>query len=119
MAGLFPVKINCVVYNNSLEEDALAVKQFCLENDLQVRFIHRMNLSEGSFAVVEGGSGGDCEHCNRLRITSNAKIRPCLFSDVEYDIRDLGIKKAFEIALSTKPEKGTKNQTNYFNNIGG
>jgi len=106
IAGLSPVKINCVIHNNSLEEDALTVNKYCIENGLQVRFIHQMNLSEGSFAVVEGGTG-------------NAKIKPCLFSDVEYDIRTLGIEKAFEMALNTKPEKGAQNKINYFNNIGG
>ena len=119
LAGLSPIKINCVVNNNSLEEDAMEVKKFCKENNLQVRFIHQMNLAEGSFAKVEGGTGGDCKVCNRLRVTSNAKIKPCLFSDMEYDIRVLGIDKAFEMALNAKPEKGTKNLTNNFNNIGG
>jgi len=119
LAGLSPIKINCVVRNSSMEADAFAVKEFCDENKLQVRFIHQMNLSEGHFAVVEGGTGGDCKKCNRLRVTSNAKIKPCLFSDMEYDIRVLGIEKAFEMALDTKPLKGTKNHTDFFNNIGG
>jgi cyclic pyranopterin phosphate synthase len=119
MAGLTPVKINCVIKENSNEGDALTVKNFCIENGLDVRFIHQMNLSEGSFSVVEGGSGGDCKHCNRLRVTSNAKIKPCLFSDIEYDIREIGIEKAFELALLSKPEIGSKNHINNFNNIGG
>ena len=119
LVGLTPVKINCVIKDTSFEKDALEVKAFCLENGLQARFIHQMNLSEGSFSVVEGGSGGDCTHCNRLRVTSNAKIKPCLFSDIEYDIRELGIEKSFKMAIMSKPEKGSKNHNNCFNNIGG
>ena len=119
LAGLTPVKINCVIKDTSFEQDALEVKQFCLDNGLQARFIHQMSLSEGSFSIVEGGSGGDCIHCNRLRVTSNAKIKPCLFSDMEFDIRELGIEKAFHMALISKPEKGSKNHNNCFNNIGG
>ena len=117
--SLSPIKINCVVKDSSSEKDALEVKEFCIKNGLQARFIHQMNLAEGSFAIVEGGSGGDCKNCNRLRVTSNAKIKPCLFRDTEYDIRALGIEKAFELALLSKPEKGSKNHYNCFNNIGG
>jgi cyclic pyranopterin phosphate synthase len=30
-----------------------------------------------------------CEDCNRLRVTSEGRIRPCLFSDKEYPILPL------------------------------
>lgn len=118
-AGLFPIKINCVIKDNASEQDASEVKSFCGKNGLQVRFIHQMNLAEGSFQVVEGGSGGDCSQCNRLRVTSKATIKPCLFSDLEFGIRTLGIEQAFRLALEAKPEKGSKNHLNCFNNIGG
>jgi len=118
-AGLNPVKINCVIEKSSDEPDALAVKQYCVENGLQVRFIHQMDLSSGHFSIVEGGSGGDCAHCNRLRLTPTGKIKPCLFSDLEFDIREMGIKEAIEAALFAKPEKGTINLSNCFHNIGG
>ena len=119
LAGLSPVKINCVVQKSSDEPDAFAVKQFCEENGLQVRFISQMDLSTGHFEVVDGGTGGDCAHCNRLRLTPTGKMKPCLFSDIEYDIREMGIQKAIEAALLAKPEKGTINLSNCFHNIGG
>jgi len=118
-AGLFPVKINCVLGEFTNENDAKEVRAFCLNNGLESRYISEMSLSEGHFGIVEGGTGGDCEHCNRLRLTSNGKLKPCLFSDLEFDIRTLGIEKAFAMAIGAKPEKGCKNHTNYFNNIGG
>ncbi|MDD3876435.1 MAG: radical SAM protein [Bacteroidales bacterium] len=118
-AGLSPLKINCVVEGNSMTKDAEAVFNYCKSNGLEFRYISQMNLSEGIFQVVHGGTGGDCQHCNRLRLTSNGKFKPCLFSDLEYDIRELGIENAFEKALNGKPEKGTKNHNNCFNNIGG
>lgn len=118
-AGLNPVKINCVVKNNSEEPDALAVARFCTENGLEVRFIHQMDLHTGEFHVVEGGSGGLCEVCNRLRITANGKVKPCLFSDLEYDIRTMGIENALLAALNNKPACGTINHHGSFYNIGG
>ena len=30
-----------------------------------------------------------CGHCNRLRLTADGKLRTCLFSLVEYDLRAL------------------------------
>jgi len=118
-AGLNPVKINCVVENSSLEEDANCVRSFCQEQDLEVRFIHRMDLENGCFTVVEGGTGGDCSGCNRLRLTADGKIKPCLFNNLEFDIRKLGIREAFLQAIRLKPEKGTVNTKNLFTNIGG
>lgn len=117
-AGLNPIKINCVVRNSSGEPDALAVKQFCDDHGLEVRFIHEMNLADGRFTIVENGHGGDCVHCNRLRLTANGMIRPCLFNDAEFSIRELGISRAFERAIECKPEQGTLSN-GHFNSIGG
>lgn len=119
LAGLSPIKINCVIKKSSDEPDAQAVKQYCLENGLQARFISQMDLSAGHFGIVEGGTGGDCAHCNRLRLTPTGKMKPCLFSDLEFDIRKMGIRPAIEAALFGKPEKGTINLSNCFHNIGG
>jgi cyclic pyranopterin phosphate synthase len=69
--------------------------------------------------VVEGGKGGDCLSCNRLRLTANGYIKPCLFSDLEFSIRDLGIRQAIKKAIDFKPEKGSQNLLNRFHNIGG
>ncbi len=118
-AGLKPIKINCVVNNNSEEKDAKAVAEFCKQNGLNVRFIHLMDLHYGEFSVVEGGDGGNCGICNRLRLTANGKIMPCLFSDIEYDVRNLGIEKAFISAIKNKPKCGTKSKSHEFYNIGG
>jgi GTP 3',8-cyclase len=118
-AGLSPIKINCVINTNSDEPDALAVKAYCLEHGLQARFISQMDLETGHFGIVEGGSGGDCRHCNRLRLTSNGMMKPCLFSNMEYNVRSMGIRQAIELALGAKPEKGSVNLSNCFHNIGG
>ena len=118
-AGLDPVKINCVVRNSSDEPDAEAVRNFCRENGLQARFIHEMSLADGCFTIVENGHGGDCTNCNRLRLTANGMIRPCLFNDMQFSIRELGIREALEKAVGLKPEKGGVSITGGFHNIGG
>ncbi len=118
-AGLTPLKINCVVKSSSREQDALEVAAYCEENGLEIRFIHQMSLTEGHFSVVEGGSGGDCSHCNRIRLTASGKLLPCLFSGIEYDIRKMGAEQAIRAAIANKPACGSMNLKGEFYNIGG
>jgi len=72
---------------------------------------------------IEGGSGRIgfispvsshiCAECNRIRLTSNGMIRPCLFSDVEYDVKallrsgksDEEIGEFVHNVVKVKPEK--------------
>lgn len=119
VAGLNPVKINCVVSRSSDEPDARAVAAFCQGNGLEARFIHEMSLAEGRFTIVENGHGGDCRHCNRLRLTANGMVQPCLFNHLRFPVRELGARKALESAIRFKPESGTDNKTGSFYNIGG
>jgi GTP 3',8-cyclase len=116
---LLPVKINCVVKESKEEEEAKAVTGFCIENDLEIRYIRQMDLVKGHFSMVEGGTGGDCAACNRLRLTANGKLKPCLFNNIEIDIRKLGFEEAFKMAVKLKPECGSVNETGAFYNIGG
>lgn len=118
-AGLLPIKINCVVWENSKEKNAQAVAKYSEENDLKIRFIHQMNLKTGEFSVVEGGDGGNCKQCNRLRLTASGDIKPCLFSDLSYNVRNLGVEEAFNQAIGNKPKVGTYNKSGDFYNIGG
>ena len=78
-----------------------------------------MDLVNGHFSIVDGGTGGDCSLCNRLRLTSNGKLKPCLFNNIELDIRELGFEKALKMAIDMKPECGSVNETSAFYNIGG
>jgi len=118
-AGLNPVKINCVISELSDESDTNAVAKYCKEHDLQVQYIEQMDLEKGSFSIVDGGTGGNCEICNRLRLTAKGDIMPCLFSDITYNVRQLGVEKAVELALKNKPQSGHHSTINKFYNIGG
>lgn len=118
-AGLLPIKINCVVKESSGEPDAVRVKAFCESRKFNVRFIRKMNLETGEYAVVEGGTGGNCKLCNKLRLSSDGNLRPCLFNDLSFNIRKLGAEKAIQMAIEAKPEFGTRCSQNRFNMIGG
>lgn len=53
-----------------------------------------------------------CETCNRLRLTADGKLRPCLFSESEIDLRtpirngaaDSEIERLLRLAVAVKPE---------------
>jgi len=117
--GLHPIKINCVIEKSASEPDAIDVAAFCKQNDLECRFIRQMDLDKGKYWKVKGGEGGDCSICNRLRLTSNGRIKPCLFDNQEYNIHELGIENAIKMAVHLKPRCGTLNSSNKFHNIGG
>ncbi len=118
-AKLFPIKINCVIKKSNLEPDAVSVAEFCAANQLEIRYIHEMDLESGSFSKVEGGDGGDCKNCNRLRLTANGDVMPCLFSEIAFNVRTLGTKQSIEQSLKNKPRSGTSNHSGRFNSIGG
>jgi cyclic pyranopterin phosphate synthase len=118
-AGLEPVKINAVKNQHVSKEDVDALKEYCLQNALNLRFINQMDLEEGTFSQVEGGSSGNCSTCNRLRLMANGNIKPCLFNNEAYNIKEHGIEQAFLMALNMKPEKGIMNNNHHFYNIGG
>lgn len=106
-AGLTPIRLNCVVEANSSETDAREVARFAETSGLEVRFIRRMNLADGTFGSVEGGLGGNCQRCNRLRLSSDGQVRPCLFSNIGFSVRELGAAEALARAVGEKPAAGS------------
>ena len=118
-AGLTPIKLNCVVESDSFEPDAQDVAAFAQASSLESRFIRRMGLGEGAFTVVEGGRGGDCPRCNRLRLTSDGCVRPCLFSNLSFGVRELGAAKALAMAVHGKPQAGSTCTDLAMHTIGG
>ena len=69
--------------------------------------------SFGKIGFISPLSSHICKECNRIRLTSNGMIRPCLFSDIEYDVKkllrsntkDQEIKTFVSNVVKAKPEK--------------
>ena len=118
-AGLTPIKLNCVVGELTTDDDVEAVQAFGRQRGLEVRLIRHMVFETGEFTVVEGGTGGDCPRCNRLRLSSDGHIRPCLFSDVSFSVRQLGAAEALHQAVEAKPDAGGPCEHNWMHGIGG
>ncbi len=67
----------------------------------------------GRVGFISPVSSHICAECNRIRLTSNGMIRPCLFSDVEYDVKSLirsgksdeEIREFIRGVVKVKPER--------------
>lgn len=51
--------------------------------------MYRIGGTEGKVGFISPVSTHICSECNRIRLTSTGMIRPCLFSDTEYDVKSL------------------------------
>lgn len=118
-AGLDPVKLNCVVDESPEEPDAVDVAAYGDSMGLDVRFIRRIDTAEGRFWPVIGGEGGRCESCNRLRLSSDGYLRPCLLGDAAFSVRELGADEALRCAVAAKPDRGRGSASNRMYSIGG
>ena len=49
----------------------------------------RIKNSAGSIGFISGRSSTFCRWCNRLRLTSDGKVRPCLYAAGGYDLRKM------------------------------
>jgi len=67
----------------------------------------------GEIGLIGAVSSHFCSDCNRLRLTPDGKIRTCLFSDEEIDVREIlrkggsdqNLKERLLDALRAKPER--------------
>lgn len=130
-AGLWPVKVNCVLMRGFNEDQIIPFGMFAREEGVTVRFIEFMPLEEdrlwaqstvvtleeilarmaeyrplveishgrsetarryrfddgiGELGIIAPVSHPFCGHCTRIRITSDGKIRTCLFSVWDHDL---------------------------------
>jgi cyclic pyranopterin phosphate synthase len=133
-AGLWPVKVNCVLMRGFNEDQIIPFGMFAREEGVVVRFIEFMPLEEdrvwspsvvvtldeilermaeyrplaeipharsetarrykfddgiGEIGIIAPVSHPFCGHCSRIRITSDGKIRTCLFSVWDHDLYEL------------------------------
>jgi GTP 3',8-cyclase len=73
----------------------------------------RLKGGEGLIGFISPLSQHFCDGCNRLRLTAEGRLRPCLFTDAEVDLRtplrsgaaDGDIQEILRQAVFVKPEK--------------
>ena len=66
--------------------------------------------ARGTVGVITPMSHNYCERCNRMRLTADGQLRPCLFGDLQTNLRDPlrageAIEPLVEETLRIKPER--------------
>ncbi|MDD5127819.1 MAG: GTP 3',8-cyclase MoaA [Dehalococcoidales bacterium] len=72
---------------------------------------YRLPGAKGTIGFITPVSEHFCYRCNRLRLTADGKLRPCLMSDREIDLKTAlrggatmtGLKRLIEQAVAAKP----------------
>ena len=64
----------------------------------------------GTIGVITPMSHNYCDRCNRMRLTADGQLRPCLFGDIQTDLRDAlrrgePLEPLIEQTLLIKPER--------------
>ena len=68
--------------------------------------LYRLPGAKGNIGLISPINAHFCGECNRLRLTADGKLKPCLHSADEYSIKGLdfdGMKAVFEQAIRNKP----------------
>ena len=68
--------------------------------------LYRLPGAVGRIGLISPVSKHFCAECNRLRLTADGKIRPCLHSGIEYSIKGLNreeMAEQFRLAIENKP----------------
>lgn len=81
----------------------------------------------GTLGFIGAESTHFCGLCNRMRLTSDGRLKPCLFSPATLDIKSVlrgdkpeDLEKVFLQALSSKPKSRPRHQEHdYMSKIGG
>lgn len=90
--------------------------------------VYKKDGYKGTVGLIRPISNSFCDVCNRIRVTADGKLKTCLHSCDEYDLRGLKgelLKDKFIEAILSKPDSHTLSETcfsnslRYMNQIGG
>lgn len=68
--------------------------------------LYHLPGAQGNIGLISAVSSHFCATCNRIRLTADGKLKPCLHSDQEYAIKGLdfeGMRREMERAILAKP----------------
>jgi len=108
-AGFTNTKINMVLLEDTSVEEVEALQAYCNEMGMQLQRIHHYRL-EDHHTIPESHTAErplPCNRCNRIRLTADGFLKPCLFSDtmIPVDLMDIGA--CIQRAIREKPAAGT------------
>jgi cyclic pyranopterin phosphate synthase len=119
--GLTPIKINMVILDDTTEDDLEMMKAFCRQKGLQLQKIMQFSLYDRADLSrrFQTERPPQCSLCNRLRLTADGFLKPCLFSDNEVRVDFSDIAGSILMAVERKPVNGTSCRNRPMSEIGG
>ncbi|MCQ2509904.1 MAG: GTP 3',8-cyclase MoaA [Lachnospiraceae bacterium] len=93
-----------IPYSRVLEELPEAV---ALPTDHSVAKLYQLPGAMGNIGLISPVSAHFCSDCNRIRLTADGKIKPCLHSADEYTLKGMsydGMKEVLTKAILAKPQ---------------
>ena len=140
-AGFHPIKINVVVADTEAPGTAQAagaqadvptgavgapgagaladLQAFCHERGIILQKIGLYHLDRNKVDYEAFDRPPKCDNCNRLRLTSDGKFKPCLHSNHEFPVDFADIEEAILAAVAAKPFRGTACTNRSMVSIGG
>jgi cyclic pyranopterin phosphate synthase len=119
--GFKNTKLNMVVMQGVNDDEVEHMISFCNKKGLRLQRINHYQLEDyGSIdQTYQAERPLKCKSCNRIRLTADGKLKPCLFSDLEIPLDFSNLKESLVQAIQGKPQAGTANVTSKNWQIGG
>lgn len=86
---------------------------FAEEHNCGPALTYKIKDSAGAIGFISGRSSIFCNSCSRLRLTSDGKIMPCLYSEKIYDLKKLIRSGASDRRICDLLQKVTAEKGNY------
>jgi cyclic pyranopterin phosphate synthase len=120
-AGFQNTKINMVLIPGFNDDEVEDLQRFCKEKAFSLQRINHYSLEdiESIDRTYTAERPLNCRRCNRIRLTADGKLKPCLFSDIEIPLDFNHLKESLINAIQCKPVSGTMNVTTQNWQIGG
>ena len=70
--------------------------------------LYRLPGAQGNIGLISPLSNHFCGECDRMRLTADGKLKPCLHSGLEFPVKGLergGVAEQFARAVGAKPER--------------
>ena len=120
-AELTPIKINMVILDDTTENEIETMKAFCEQRQLQLQKIMQFSLYDRTDLSrrFQTQRPPKCASCNKLRLTADGLLKPCLFSDDEIKVDFDDIAGSILEAVAKKPKNGSSCRNRLMSQIGG
>jgi cyclic pyranopterin phosphate synthase len=102
----FSVKVNMVVFDDTSEQEVSRMKEFCASMGASPQLIDHFELSEKKKDASAFDRPPSCDGCNRIRLTADGMLKPCLHSNDEVRMDFSRPQWSLREAILSKPRRG-------------